>query len=433
MHGFYYLAYAATACPGSFHVEKEFNKEKGSSTTTEYKRLYPGVTARYMSGRARVLQGPQTGKVSLWENVVNFKDHACYDLRDRVFALLDLSERQDLRPDYLKSATQVLLQLLEQETHSHGDSGTSDSRNPCDMTQAFELVKSFRLSPETPEIAGMLEQRRLAHRSQIIPTNLEHHPDLIGNLERSRRIPMSVQSYCTITRNDAGVWTAPMVQRRPHVYNFGHDFGYVERNVKDDAISVRTPAGATVALTDTKTRPGDIILFLTDPDADEEKPPVVGLIVRPTDRDIYLVVGQAILNSGAQPCMGYRISDPCSCGEKDACSCASRLCRECEAELGPHYRPGTGFTVHMAPEDVLLFVAQDMGDQGRPHSADDMPVLVRPEHTVGRLTTSVTSHKLSSYARFHRVRTGWPRTPESSPPTSPSKMQDLKDARHGAQ
>jgi hypothetical protein len=61
----------------------------------------------------------------------------------------------------------------------------------------------------------------------------------------------------------------------------------------------------------------------------------------------------------------------------------------------------------MSPEDVILFVTQDMNPQARPPGTDVAPVFVRPEDTVKRLRTSVMSDRFSSYAKCHDIEYSW--------------------------
>jgi hypothetical protein len=59
-----------------------------------------------------------------------FVSHSCSDPRDRVFGLLALADsecRDAFRPDYTKSATAVLLQLIEH--HAETDKGDDSSTN----------------------------------------------------------------------------------------------------------------------------------------------------------------------------------------------------------------------------------------------------------------------------------------------------------------
>jgi hypothetical protein len=141
-------------------------------------------------------------------------------------------------------------------------------RKSCDMASVWQVAGSFRLEPVTTTI---LQQRQLMYCSQSGAISLGHHRDLVGNPGDSRQLAMSVEDYCIISQNEAGELVAPLVIRPPHADCLGHDFKYVEDNSRDDAIAIRTPAGALVALADRKTRPGDTVLSLTPREADDER------------------------------------------------------------------------------------------------------------------------------------------------------------------
>ena len=337
-------------------------------------------------------------KNSLWTNVKTLRDQQCADLRDRAFALIALSQpapRGSIRPDYTKSTTEVFLQLLEQEACS-----PTDQRRSIATTTGFEVARSFCLGPHVADTARMLEQRRLMWNSKKVDLSREDQDEVhrIGGLHR---VIVHVVSHCTISKDEFGKLIAPLLRKNPPTRSVGHDFQYVERNAKDDAIRIRSPDGTVMALADRKTRLGDTILLLAVRTRDVEKPPVVGLIVRATDNNVYFIVGQVVFDSGVQTCRAVSLSRPCCPSRHKNCSCSrppSSRC-ECGVDQELHDRPGKGFTIYMSVEDFLLFVTQDIDLQERQNGANTTLMLVRPADTVIRLETSVTSHWLSSYAK----------------------------------
>lgn len=59
------------------------------------------------------------------------------------------------------------------------------------------------------------------------------------------------------------------------------------------------------------------------------------------------------------------------------------------------------WTVHFSPEDLLLFITQDLSFHDRPREEDTaamMDLYVRPEDSARRLRTRITSSPFSSYA-----------------------------------
>jgi hypothetical protein len=67
---------------------------------------------------------------TIWSVMRTFVSHHCSDPRDRVFGLLALVDpeyREAFRPDYTKSATAVLLQVIEH--HAEMDKGEDSSGN----------------------------------------------------------------------------------------------------------------------------------------------------------------------------------------------------------------------------------------------------------------------------------------------------------------
>lgn len=165
-----------------------------------------------------------------------------------------------------------------------------------------------------------------------------------------------------------------------------------------------------LAFADTRIEPGDTLLFF---DKDEGSGPglavagmhIAGLIVRTVKDTLCVVIGQVIVDEGVRPCAGYSQSEACHCSGDDSCLCTEGKTCECSAE-GLHESMACKWEVYMSPEDLLLFLAQDMEARDRPVDEDVVPMAdlyVRPDHTARRLKTSVTSEPLSSYAIRQRA------------------------------
>jgi hypothetical protein len=107
--------------------------------------------------------GPETIRDvwgTIWDLASTFADHYCSDPRDRVFGLLALADsesREALSPDYTKSATSVLLQLME---HHAKVAKRNDSRH--DARCALDIIGAFGSSLDNPDIAAMWDRRRSA-------------------------------------------------------------------------------------------------------------------------------------------------------------------------------------------------------------------------------------------------------------------------------
>jgi hypothetical protein len=85
---------------------------------------------------------------TLWSVISTFVSHHCSDPRDRVFGLLALADsecREAFRPDYTKSATAVLLQLIEH--HAEMDKGDDSSENFFGLTSSSARLVSAQTFP----------------------------------------------------------------------------------------------------------------------------------------------------------------------------------------------------------------------------------------------------------------------------------------------
>jgi hypothetical protein len=315
---------------------------------------------------------------SLWGHVVKYCGYHCADTRDCVFGLLSFSPEHAIRPDYTKSSLQVLLQLLKYRANAVG--GANGSRAARDaMEHSMKIVGAFCLGPLAAQIADMLRLRRLAHAAPSISPEL-----LTFDYRSQRRIALQSRLSSRVWEDAAGNMVAALSEDTtlPFGRHRDHDVQYISHHTQDTVVMVRSLLGKVVALADKRLRTGDILLFFQDTHPmGGMNPPVYGLIIRSTQRDIYVVVGQVVVNHGTRPNGPGSYSAP---GTNP---------HGLELEEGEWW-------VFMAPADLLLFIAQDM------HSEIDSPewgdpgirLTFRPEETAKRLITSVTTDWNSSYA-----------------------------------
>jgi hypothetical protein len=273
---------------------------------------------------------------TIWSVMRTFVSHHCSDPRDRVFGLLALVDpeyREAFRPDYTKSATAVLLQVIEH--HAEMDKGEDSSGN---FFWARTIIAAFGLGPDEPDIASMRDRRRIAVHGQdplsditiatrdLRPFSVrENDPCSAGRLPQglvdtgSRRIVLDAKWHCTVWKDGAGEF----------LVGFFHS----------------------------------------------------ALIVRRYSSTIATIVGQCILDSDVKS--GQRGS-----------GC---VCRD-----GTHTSTNDTWQALMSPEDLLVFVAQDLKSVPQLPSKYGMPVAdvsVHPKQSIERLTTRVTSREFSSYAK----------------------------------
>lgn len=343
---------------------------------------------------------------SIWDLFLIYASSHCSDPRDRVFGLLGLAEEassQSIRPDYSKSHTQVLLQLLEEQAEVWEESAVWARRGDChEMVDAHYSIGNYGSSADVPEIATMLQQRRLSHHnSRLSPTPMPH--DLSCILKSQRRIAINVHAHCTLRRDPAGAWIAPLVWKMPSGKESqlpGHDFR-VDRNGSGNAIQLHDPNGSMIALADTSSLPGDVLLFF-----DDFRPlapmmvPVAGLIVRRVEGRMHSVVGQFISDYGVRPCPIIRERDYIA-GNRDFYHDSSEdAACECGGDEELHGSHAMRWKVYMSPKDLLLFITQDMKIKRRLPGKDVAPITelsMWPEQTAERLATSVTDEPFSSY------------------------------------
>jgi hypothetical protein len=328
---------------------------------------------------------------TIWSVMRTFVSHHCSDPRDRVFGLLALVDpeyREAFRPDYTKSATAVLLQVIEH--HAEMDKGEDSSGN---FFWARTIIAAFGLGPDEPDIASMRDRRRIAVHGQdplsditiatrdLRPFSVrENDPCSAGRLPQglvdtgSRRIVLDAKWHCTVWKDGAGEFLVPLRSGNPSRRETS-----IRQRGMAGGIDLRTPDGSVVGLANKQMQHGDTILLFGGG--------VIGgffhsaLIVRRYSSTIATIVGQCILDSDVKS--GQRGS-----------GC---VCRD-----GTHTSTNDTWQALMSPEDLLVFVAQDLKSVPQLPSKYGMPVAdvsVHPKQSIERLTTRVTSREFSSYAK----------------------------------
>jgi hypothetical protein len=356
-----------------------------------------GVPSWYLS---RITNYPRMSSYvePIWDAVYAFASHYCSDPRDRVFGLLALADsesREAFSPDYTKSATAVLLQPVE-----HHAKDTKGNFSQYNFRFAHEIIGCFGLSPHDSDIAAMRDRRRTALHgeepfSDITSTRdrppvviRENDPSSSDPLPR-RSIPdkgldhvvMTTESYCTVWKNDEGEFFAPLLRApsRPKSFNnpIRHDFS-TGRGRASDGIRLRTPDGSVVGLANKQIQHGDtILLFESVVDSGMF---LSALIVRRYGSNIATIVGQCVLDTDVAPCRG---GSGCICGDVT------------------HVPDKEAWKILMSPEDLLVFIAQDLKLVHRQPAKFEVPMIdfsVDLEESKERLTTRVTSDEFSSYA-----------------------------------
>lgn len=333
---------------------------------------------------------------SIWEHVSTYYASYCSDPRDRVFALLDISDsasRQAIRPDYTLSVTSLVLRLL-------GFKAKLDKQKDA-STRAYFIVPyeyNFRdihnvigacgLGPRDPDVAVMLKKRLDADCNDV-PTDVSpsHLPQRPWSFESGHlcRIVLDVKSHCKIWKNEAGEYIAPLSTRstvRIEARRKGH---FHQSSRADDATPLRNLNGTVVGLVPNHVQSEDTLLFFHDGNARMFH---CGLIVRQSKHDTHssavgMIVGQCIFSTDIEVCRGGQ-----------SCVCLRR-------HPSPHIPQNLRWQVHMAPEDLLVFIAQDLKLEHRTPKKFEVPmadVAVRWEESEKRLGTRVTCGPFSSYA-----------------------------------
>lgn len=340
-----------------------------------------------------IVSHDMTYSETIWSVMGTFVSHLCSDPRDRVFGLLALADsecREAFSPDYKKSATAVLLQLIE-----HHAAMAKEDDSSGNFFWAHIIIAAFGLGPDDPDIASMRDRRRVAvhGRDQFSditiatsdPRALGNDPYPSGRLPQgladlgSHRIVLDVTSHCTVWKNDSGEFVVPLKRPNRASDPSQDESSTGQQQVTAGGVNLRTPDGSMVGLANKRIQHGDTILLFES--GVNEGMFHSALIVRRYGSAIATIVGQCIIDSDVEVCRG----------EGSGC-----VCRD-----ATHTSDDNVWQALMSPEDLLVFVAQDVKAIYRQPSQFGMPVMdvsVQPERSIERVTTNVTSEEFSSYA-----------------------------------
>jgi hypothetical protein len=307
----------------------------------------------------------------IWDLVHMFSSHYCSDTRDRVFGLIaiaDWESSETLSPDYTKSATAVLLQLIESQAEFR------NAWKPCrgiDFPATRNVIGAFGFDSDNSDIAAMRDRRRTVVPGGDTPSDLGFH-----------RLYLKATLPCTVWKNDAGEMVAPLLKQNRAKNPTRHDFS-TGQGATAGAIELHSLDGSVVGLANKDIQPGDTVLFFELSDGDDKMLPS-GLIVREhfcekEGTSVATIVGQCIVDSDVGGCEGG----------------SGCLCRDAR-----HCWEGKAWQVLMSPEDLLVFIAQDLKlihRQPSEFEALRVEISVQLEKSRERLTTRVSSGS-SSYA-----------------------------------
>jgi hypothetical protein len=311
---------------------------------------------------------------SIWSLAGKHHDYHCVDTRDRVFAFLASTVKTScpFRADYTKSNFQVLLQLLEQEAHPPAD--VVEEQEHYFLRNYLNVVGGFLLGPLAAEIAGMLRMRRLTPAAPNPPPPLTQ--EQFSDSQTQLRVVLEVKLCGTIVAGENGNMMASLSTGDEAPMPVGdHDFRHVEQSTGVTTVKIPTPMGIASAFVSKSVKAGNSILILQD-HVHGPRSPITGLIVRPFDRDIHIIVGQVVFGDEFSSASIYDLLFPIDFDRRN-------------------------WVVFMSPADFILFVAQVLKSYISPPEEGVGPTVVLsicPEEKAKRLTTSVTSDLVSSFA-----------------------------------
>lgn len=333
---------------------------------------------------------------TIWSLVLTFSCHYCSDPRDRVFGLIALADPESRRafsPDYTKTAITVLLQLVE---HHAQTTERRDLRD--DFNRAHEIIGALGFGLDNLDIAAMCDRRRTdVRREDPFSGNIARREQFIreAHARSSYRLPrhlipkkglghiiMMATSHCTVWKNEVGDIVAPLLRRPSTARQFGDstrfDFSAGQES-PSDGISLHTPGGSVVGLANKLIQPGDTLLLFES--CHREEMFHSALVVRRYESAVAAIVGQCLVDWDVGTCQG---------GSGCVCRDATHITDE-----------ETCWKVLMSPEDLLLFIAQDLKLVHRRPSKFEVPMVdvsVNVDQSRERLRTRVTSEEFSSYA-----------------------------------
>jgi hypothetical protein len=342
----------------------------------------------------REKRGARHFESSIWDLICGLTHHFCSDPRDRVFGLLSLADsksRYTITADYSRSATAVLLQLIGY--HAERDQGRESKSN---FYFAHNIIRAFGYGPE---IAAMRNRRcTFIHGEDPFPdahtkATRDQRPQSIGENgscsadrlpwrlvpnDRFNHVVLEAKSHFTVRENDAGEFVALLWRPETAYDGLRHDFS-TQQDDTSDGIRIHMPDGSVVGLANRQMQQGDtVLLFDNGISLDVFHS---ALVVRRLDSAIAAIVGQCIVDSDVENCPGNFFG--CVCGDVT------------------HALEKVTWKVLMSPEDLLVFIAQDLKSVHRQPIKWEVPMVddsVDLEESMERLTTRVTSEEFSSYA-----------------------------------
>ncbi|KAK3673068.1 hypothetical protein LTR78_007179 [Recurvomyces mirabilis] len=357
--------------------------------------LVPGYAAGGIEA-GHPAQSPSSGIAEL---VFTFAEWQCFDARDRLFALLAMADQSSISgitPDYIKSAVSVVMQLLRQICI---DGVYFDIPNEeTIMEELFAIVASFRLEFSQHEISALLTARVCHRQSCRVP----YSQPVLGAKPSDRtqvRISARVRTFFPVQEDENGKLWAPLHRTKEEIdpaqwtLAVRTAFRQACQRAEDSFCGIHS-RGEILAIATGSVKSGDIVLSFGNNKNNFGNhfsglhTPCAGLVVRQTTSERYLIVGQIIFDLEVEPLPDALLSDA-----------------ERGRVTGPSYAPDVVWEVHFDPEDLMLFIVQDLVYYQAPRAHDRPTMLdctVRPEYTVKRLETSVTSDTFSSYATRSR-------------------------------
>jgi hypothetical protein len=353
---------------------------------------------------------------SIWDLASLYRSSNCFDPRDRVFGLLALADPASaviIRPDYTKSVTEVLLQLIEYKAAR--DEQAANSTYDDTFGDAYSIIAGFGLGPDSPDVAALLRQRRINNCTNKSSPSLVHRGP-IWEPSKTSRIVLEADSYCKVSVIEAGQYVVPLVEQRKSTNKTRVDVD-ITVDFPDALRIIRNPAGAVAALATNQIQPGDVLLFF-QVSARRQIPQSIGLVVRELKPQLHSIIGQFIFNFRYEPCSGSALAmeeeEICGTsnsgkddnaetrvGGRDDTQVTRQRC-PCGGEPELHSQEGWRWKVHLSPEDLLLYIAQDLKlEEHEPpgkYIAPMVDLAVHPRERAKRVITDVTSEPLSSYA-----------------------------------
>jgi hypothetical protein len=191
------------------------------------------------------------------------------------------------------------LQLLEQEAHPEPLADIVEEEEHYFLRNYLNVVGGFLLGPLAAEIADMLQMRYLTPAAPNPPPPLTQ--EQFFDSQTHLRVVLEVKPCGTIVADESGNMMASFSKGDGTAMPVGdHDFRHVEQNTEATTVKIPTPMGIASAFVSKSVKAGDSILILQD-HVHGPRAPITGLVVRPFDRDIHIIVGQVVLGDEFSP------------------------------------------------------------------------------------------------------------------------------------